>query len=215
MLVRAAEGVYHILASPGGIRRKGSSAMPRVLVPLADGVEEMEAVIIIDVLRRASIEVTAASVMPALAVKASRGVVIVADASWPDAVPGTFDAIAIPGGAAGTEKLLFDRRVISAVRGFAEAGRVTGAVCAAPLVLQAAGILKGKRATCHPAVRGRLTDAVYVEERVVTDGLVVTSRGPGTSMEFALELVSILAGTPAAGTVAGGLILPSGSVVPR
>jgi len=180
--------------------------MIRALVPLADGVEEMEAVIIVDVLRRARWQVTVAG-LDAAPVVASRGVKLVPDAAWPAIDIAGHDVLALPGGSAGAKALMADRRVLDAVRQFTEAGKLVGAICAAPLVLQAAGVLRGRRATCHPAVRDRLTEPTPSDDRVVVDGRIVTSQGPGTAFEFALTLIR-LAGSPAeAEAVAKGLVL--------
>lgn len=188
--------------------------MPRALVPLAEGVEEMEAVIIVDVLRRAGVDVVTAAIASDLHVKASRGVMLVADTHWPEEPLTGFDALALPGGAGGAQRLLADARVLAAVSAFVREERIVAAICAAPLVLQAAGVLKGKRVTSHPSVREKLAEALYTEDRVVTDGNIITSRGPGTAMEFALALVARLIDARAAGAVAGGLVLPAGSVIP-
>ena len=180
--------------------------MASVLVPLAEGCEEIEAVIIIDTLRRAGWEVVPAG-LTTLRVRASRGVRLEAETTWDQVGHRIFDVLALPGGAAGTEALARDQRVIAAVRTQCEAGRIVAAICAAPLVLQAAGILNGRRATCHPGVAGQLTATRRCNERVVVDGPVVTSQGPGTAFEFALTLIRLCDGAAAAEKVASGLIL--------
>lgn len=158
------------------------------LVPLADGVEEMEAVIILDVLRRAGWEVTAVA-LAGREITGSRGVRLLADVAWPDVDPAAFNLIALPGGMAGVEAFLTFTPLLEAIRSFAAAGKPLAALCAAPLVLQAAGVLDGRAATAHPAVFDRLTSACRRTDRVVTDGVIITSRGPGTAFEFALALV--------------------------
>lgn len=184
----------------------------KVLIPLADGVEEMEAAIAIDVLRRADIEVVAAAVGTTREVTASRGVRLVADAIWQDLDAQTFDALLLPGGMAGTQILMADIRVLAAIRSHVAAGRLVAAVCAAPLVLQAAGVLDGVDATCHPSVAVKLTRATLRTERVVRTASIITSQGPGTSMEFALAVVERLVGRPTAAKVAAGLLLPPGLI---
>jgi 4-methyl-5(b-hydroxyethyl)-thiazole monophosphate biosynthesis len=181
-----------------------------VLVPLADGVEEMEATIAIDVLRRAGITVVVAAVGAACEITASRGVRLVADDLWRNLDPLAFDALLLPGGAVGTRTLMADARVLAAVRAYVSAGKLVAAVCAAPLVLQAAGVLDGVAATCHPSVAAELTRAVHRTERVVKTAGIITSQCPGTSMEFALAVVERLIGRPAAEKVAAGLLLPPG-----
>lgn len=180
--------------------------MIKALVPLADGCEEMEAVIIIDVLRRAEWEVTGVGIVPG-PIRASRGVSILPDATWDDIDPDDFDLIVLPGGNGGTENLAKDERVLAALRRFYEQGKVVAAICAGPLVLQAAGLLKNRRVTCHPGAAAALTDAERVDERVVVDGPLITSQGPGTSFEFALTLVSHLDSPEKAEAIGKGMVL--------
>lgn len=180
--------------------------MTKVLVPLADGCEEMEAVIIIDTLRRAGWEVTAAAI-GGQTVTASRRVRLVSDTLWEQIQLATFDVLALPGGAEGTRNLMADGRVLEAIRLFARTGKYVAAVCAGPLVLQAAGILDGRKATCHPGVKADLKTPERIDARVVTDGKIVTSQGPGTSFDFALELIRLIDGQTAADKVRQGLIL--------
>lgn len=179
--------------------------MPNVLVPIANGVEEMEAVIIIDVLRRAQWTVTAAGVDGGT-ITASRGVRLVPDRPWAEVDPATFDILVIPGGGPGVERLLHEESLLDAIRAFERAGKWIGAVCAAPLTLQAAGILAGRRATCHPGVTDKLTATRRLTDRVVVDGRIVTSQGPGTSIEFALTLVHLIEGPDKARGLAQGMV---------
>ena len=181
--------------------------MTRALVPLAAGVEEMEAVIIIDVLRRSGWEVVAAGVTPS-PILASRGVRLLADAEWSQLDPAAFDILIIPGGAGGTDVLAQTPSVLAAVRDFRAAGKPLAAICAGPLVLQAAGVLHGVRATCHPGVASRLTATPRLPERVVVDGNTITSQGPGTTMEFALAIIEHVDGARTAKAVAPGLMMP-------
>ena len=181
--------------------------MTSVLVPLADGVEEMEAVILIDVLRRAGWNVVAAGLDDG-PITASRRVRLLADQPWSAVNPLDFDVLAIPGGAGGVARLSIDGRVLAATREFARAGKWIAAVCAGPLVLQAAGLLAGRRVTCSPAVAEKLTATPRLPERVVVDGKLVTSQGPGTSFEFALALVKLIEGPEKAAAVAAGMVVP-------
>jgi protein deglycase len=185
--------------------------MPAALIPLASGVEEMEAVIVIDVLRRARWDVTVAAVRtagshPGAPLVASRGVRLCADVEWEEASRHLFDALVLPGGAGGTQVLRSDARVIEAVRRQQASGKWVCAICAAPLVLQEAGILKGRRATCHPGVREELVEANCIDERVVIDGRIITSQGPGTAIEFALAILEQVQGAAAAQAVRSGLV---------
>jgi 4-methyl-5(b-hydroxyethyl)-thiazole monophosphate biosynthesis len=180
--------------------------MRRVLVPLAQGCEELEAVTVIDILRRAGIEVVAAGLMPGI-VKASRGMVLVPDMTLDEALVQDFDMVVLPGGMPGSEHLKSDARVIALLRKMAAAGRYAAAICAAPMALQAAGILDGRRATSFPGVLDHLPGShFYVTDAVVVDGNIITSRGPGTAMDFALMLVELLAGKAKRDAVEAGLV---------
>jgi 4-methyl-5(b-hydroxyethyl)-thiazole monophosphate biosynthesis len=175
----------------------------RVLVPLAEGFEEIEAVTIVDVLRRASIEVVTAA-LARNPVRGSHGIAVSADARLDDVLGEEFDAVVLPGGMPGSRTLRDDERVLRIVRGLHARNKLVAAVCAAPIVLEAAGVLSGKRATSYPG--NELPSARYVEERVVVDGELVTSRGPGTALEFALALVEKLAGPDVSKRLASGMI---------
>lgn len=179
--------------------------MTRVLIPLAAGCEEMEAVISIDTLRRAKFEVVAAGLSKGV-VACSRGVKIVPDAAWEEIDPSTFDIIVVPGGAGGVANLRKDARVLDAVRQHVRAGKLVAAVCAGPLVLQDAGVLDGKKATCHPGVAQELTRANHLNEAVVEDGNVITSQGAGTTMAFALAIIRRVAGEEKKAEVARGMV---------
>jgi 4-methyl-5(b-hydroxyethyl)-thiazole monophosphate biosynthesis len=180
----------------------------RVLIPLAEGVEELEAVTIIDVLRRGGVETVSVALGGKRGVKGSRGVTIQADALWDALDVESFDAIVLPGGGKGTENMAADRRVIETIRAFDEAGKFVAAICAAPLVLVKAGILKGRTATCYPVCAEALGEAYDDSAPVIADGTVITSRGPGTAMLFSLVLVQHFAGDEIARRVADGLLAP-------
>ncbi len=181
--------------------------MPKVLIPLARGCEEMEAVILIDTLRRAEWEVVAAAIEEG-PVRCSRGVRILADTRWQDVDPIEFDLLVIPGGKGGTERLLEAPAVIEAVRVFDLADKPIGAVCAGPLVLDAAGVLTGRRYTSHPAVADEFRDGQRVDvPSVVEDGHIVTSQGPGTTFAFALALVARWEGHEKAETMAQAMMV--------
>jgi len=170
--------------------------MARVLIPLAPGCEEIEAVTAIDILRRAGIEVTAAGLGPG-PVRASRGTVLMPDTTLDEAMQQEFDMIVLPGGMPGSEHLKNDPRVIDLLQRMAGRGKYVAAICAAPMALHAAGLLEGKRATSFPGVLDRLPGShAYQQLPVVVDGNIATSRGPGTAMDFALQLVELLAGKP-------------------
>ena len=177
----------------------------RVLVPLADGVEELEAVTIIDVLRRGGIEVVSAAIGTELTVHGSRGVAVLADALWDSLDIDSFDAITLPGGGKGTENLAADERVIQTLQEFDEAGKFVTAICAAPTVLAYAGVLRGRRATCYPSCAAALGES-YDEVPVIADGNLITSQGPGTAMLFALVLLRHFVNGDTARAVAAGLL---------
>lgn len=179
--------------------------MAKVLVPLADGCEEIEAISVIDVLRRAEFNVVTAGLRDAPLV-GGHGVKLLADTLFSSVNPMDFDAIVIPGGGGGVGNLMKDEGVLSAIRELNGAGRWVAAVCAGPLVLQAAGILSGRRVTCYPACAEDLTATARVNERVVVDGKLITSQGPGTSLAFALEIVRQLGGASLAQRVASALL---------
>lgn len=167
--------------------------MSRVVVPLADGFEEVEAVTVIDLLRRAGIEVVVAA-LRAGPVTGAHGIGVTADALLADVLADPFDMVVLPGGQPGADNLEADSRVAELLRQMAASGRFTAAICAAPKVLAAAGVLDGKRATAYPGAMERVGGVRMEDERVVTDGKVITSRGPGTAMDFALALVESLEG---------------------
>lgn len=181
--------------------------MAKVLVPLADGCEELEAVTIIDLLRRAGVDVTTAGLKPGI-VKASRGVQLVPDVTLDVALQDRYDMVVLPGGLPGATHLKDDPRIIGLVRQMAAAGHYTAAICAAPMVLAEAGVLAGKRATSYPGFLDGLPGVTVSADAVVQDGGVFTSRGPGTAMDFALALVEALAGRAKRDEVEAGLVRP-------
>jgi 4-methyl-5(b-hydroxyethyl)-thiazole monophosphate biosynthesis len=167
--------------------------MKRVLVPLAPGFEEIEAVTVIDLLRRADVEVVVAGVERG-PIAGSRGVRLLPDASLDDVAGASFDLVVLPGGRGGTDRLIADSRVHALLRDQVRAGRLVAAICAAPEVLHRAGLLEGRQVTSHPSSRDALPGVRYREDRVVRDGSIITSRAPGTAMEFAFTLVELLCG---------------------
>ncbi|CAK0769867.1 protein deglycase [Gammaproteobacteria bacterium] len=167
--------------------------MPSVLIPLAPGFEELEAITIIDLLRRAGVEVVSAGLNPG-PIHASRATVHLPDADLDTALSREYDMVVLPGGVPGADHLMRDARVIDLLRRMANSGRFTAAICAAPKVLAEAGLLAGKRATAYPSTLEslRLATTTLINAPVVIDGKVITSRGPGTAMDFALTLVELL-----------------------
>lgn len=178
--------------------------MPKVLVPLAQGCEEIEAVTVIDILRRAGIEVISAG-LDAQPIRASRGVMLIADTTLEAALQQEFDMIVLPGGQPGTNHLKADARILALLKQMAAHGKYVAAICAAPSVLATAGLLDGKQATSFP---GSLDAFAHVKQQhaaVVCDGKLITSRGPGTAIDFALTLVERLLGNAKREEVSAGL----------
>jgi 4-methyl-5(b-hydroxyethyl)-thiazole monophosphate biosynthesis len=172
--------------------------MSRVLVPLAEGFEEIEAVTVVDLLRRAGIEVHTAS-LDGPRVTGSHGIALMADIALDAAMAGEYDMIVLPGGMPGAEHLKNDPRVISLLRRFAAEGRYTAAICAAPSVLAHAGLLEERAATSFPGfLNADSAPGIGLrEDAVVVDGKVATSRGPGTALAFGLALIELLEGDAA------------------
>ncbi len=180
--------------------------MAKVLVPLAQGCEELEAVTVVDLLRRAGIEVVTAG-LDEQPVCASRGMVLVPDMTLDSALLQEYDMIVLPGGLPGADNLRDDDRIIARLQSMSAAGQYTAAICAAPKVLAQAGLLQGKRATSFPGAleTDSITGLEYQESPVVMDGKVITSRGPGTAMDFALTLIEQLVGKQRRDEVEAGL----------
>ena len=169
--------------------------MKKVLVPLAEGFEEIEAITVIDLLRRADLDVVTAS-LGAKDVKAAHGVTVHADTTLDEALKDDYDMVVLPGGMPGAQHLDDDKRVHAVLHKMVESGKFAGAICAAPKVLANAGLLKGKRATSYPGFVDKmgLPDVTYTGAPVQCDGKIITGRGPGTAMDFALALVEALEG---------------------
>ncbi|KAL4580408.1 hypothetical protein LXL04_016599 [Taraxacum kok-saghyz] len=184
------------------------SSVPKILVAIADGSEEMEAVMIIDVLRRAKAEVVVASVGDKLEIVASRKVKLVADMLLDEAAKLSFDLIVLPGGLGGAQAFSNSETLVNLLKKQRDSDKYYGAICASPaLVLEPHGLLKGKKATAFPAMCDKLSDKSHVENRVVVDGKLITSRGPGTSLEFSLAIVEKLLGHEKALEIAKAMLL--------
>ena len=167
--------------------------MERAVVLLAKGFEELEAVAVVDVLRRAGIEVTIAGLTEGY-VESARNVKVLPDTTIDTIKAEDFDIVILPGGIPGADNLNADPRVRQLLQDFNLKGKLTGAICAAPYVLANAGLLQGKRATSYPTYRERLGGVDYSEDKVVVDGNVLTSRGPATALYFGLAIVERLVG---------------------
>ncbi len=170
--------------------------MVSVLIPLAQGCEELEAVTIIDLLRRAQFDVTTAGLeSQPLAIKASRGTTLLPDTSLDEALKTNYDMLVLPGGLPGADHLNDDPRIIRLIQQMAADGKYTCAVCAAPRALANAGVLQDKRATSYPGTldQMKIPGMTYTGEAVTIDGKIITGRGPGVAIDFALALIEALA----------------------
>ena len=179
---------------------------PLVLVPLAQGCEELEAITITDLLTRAGINVVTAGLDQKIIV-ASRGMKLVADKQLDDILEEDFDMIVLPGGLPGADHLNNDQRLQALVKRLAKNNKYLAAICAAPRVLATAGLLDGKHVTSFPGALDQfpVNNMKYVEKAVVIDGNIITSRGPGTAMDFTLTLIELLMGVDKRNTVEAAL----------
>jgi 4-methyl-5(b-hydroxyethyl)-thiazole monophosphate biosynthesis len=167
--------------------------MKTVLVLLAPGFEEIETITVVDILRRAGARVTLAGTQEG-PLEGSRGISVLPDEQLDKVLKIDFDLIVLPGGQPGTNNLKDDPRVLQLLKKMDGLKKNIAAICAAPLVLNKAGILKDRCVTSHPSVQKDMQGIQYSEDRVVVDGHIITSKSPGTAMEFSLQLVEILFG---------------------
>jgi len=184
--------------------------MASVLLPLAEGFEELEAVALIDVMRRGGIEVRVAFIEDELhhgrVVVGANGIGIQADTSLKNIISSDFDMMVLPGGWGGTYALAENKRVLELVKEF-KATKIIGAMCAAPYVLKKAEVL-GSEYTCYPGAKEEIDHAGYTDDKkVVTDGNVMTSQGPGTAVCFGLAIVERLVGAESMQAVKDGMLL--------
>lgn len=175
-----------------------------ILVPVVSGIEELEAVTIIDTLRRAGQAVRVTS-LEEREVNGANGIKILADSLYIDEVIEDYDAIILPGGTEGARLFAAHGPLVKALKTFAKDGKLVAAICASPaLVLAPNGILDDKKATCYPSFKDKLKN--YVDQKVVEDDNIVTSQGPGTALHFALALAKRLAGQKVADEVKNGML---------
>lgn len=184
-----------------------SYIMTKAIVFLAEGFEEMEALGTVDILRRGGIGVITVSITDDKTVKGAHGISITADATISSMDLGSADALILPGGMPGSSNLDASDVVKDAIMKQYKAGRIVAAICAAPMVLGGLGILEGRKVTCYPGFEEKLCGAQATGRDVEIDGNVITGRGPGLVMKFALALVEALKGDAAAKEVAAGLLL--------
>jgi 4-methyl-5(b-hydroxyethyl)-thiazole monophosphate biosynthesis len=176
-----------------------------ILVPLAEGFEEVEAVSIIDVLRRANLGVRVCSIEEK-EVSGAHSIKILADSVFRDEVIEDYDAIVLPGGTNAAKQFFDYGPLTHALKIFEREGRTIAAICASPaLVFAELGLLEHKKATCYPSFKSHLKN--YVDEPVVKDGCIITSQGPGTALTFALKLVEVLADAKTATSIRNGILI--------
>lgn len=173
---------------------------------VANGCEEVEVLTVVDILRRGNVDITMISITEVAEVTSSRQVTFRTDTVKSAVTFGKLDGIILPGGMPGTLNLKADETVQQVIRDFAREGKLVAAICAAPHVLGEAGLLKGKKATCHPGFEEQLIGAAFLEEPVVTDENIITSRGMGTAIPFGLEILRYLKGQEAVEKVCTGLV---------
>lgn len=163
--------------------------MSKVAIFMAEGCEEIEGLTVVDVLRRAKMEIDMISISDSLDVKSSHGVVFRADRLIKETDFAEYDGVVLPGGIPGTPNLGADKKVVETIKKFAEEGKLVAAICAAPSVLGENNILQGKKATSYPGFAKKMPGCTYLEDAVVVDGNIITSRGMGTAIDFALTIV--------------------------
>ena len=186
-------------------RRKGRKRMGKVYVFLADGFEEIEGLTVVDLLRRAGVETVTVSVMKELLICGAHGIKVYADAMFADLDYSDGDMLVLPGGMPGTTNLGTHDGLCELLRRYASEGKRISAICAAPSVLGQNGLLEGKQATCYPGFEGELKGAVYTAGRVAADGTVITGKGPGTAIDFALAIITALRGEKTAKAISDAL----------
>ena len=163
----------------------------KVLLPMADGFEEIETVTIIDVLRRAGLEVVTAGTKAGVLL-GSRCVKLIPDTVLESVKEEEFEMVVLPGGQPGVDNLRKHAGVLQILQKMSQRKKWVAAICAAPLILRDAGLIKNATLTSHPSVQECLPGVRYLQDRVVVEGRLITSRGPGTAMEFALKIVELL-----------------------
>ena len=180
--------------------------MAKVLILLANGFEDIEAIAVIDVLRRGGVDVTTASIHDTTEVRSAHGVTLRADALFADAAKADYDALVLPGGGEGTANLGRSEAVRARLRRQHDEQRLLCAICATPTVLVSAGVLDpGVRVTCYPTCRDGL-DRPWASAPVVADGNVITGQAPGSAIPFALAVLSALSGEAVSAAVAQGMV---------
>lgn len=182
--------------------------MKRALVFLADGLEECEGLITVDLLRRAGVEVTTASIHDRLTIHSSHHIIFEADALASEVDTASFDLVFLPGGLKGTDHLKESKLVAETAKEQLKSGKLLAAICAAPSALGQLGLLQGKKATCYPGFETQLLGAEYTAEPVTEDGNVITGKGMGATIPFALHLIARLEGQEKAVEIRDKIMYP-------
>ncbi|MBE5997668.1 MAG: DJ-1/PfpI family protein [Lachnospiraceae bacterium] len=180
--------------------------MAKTAIMIANGCEEIEALTAVDLLRRAGIGIDMVSITAQKNVKGSHGICFETDLTIEEFDPDAYDGVILPGGMPGTKNLGESAKVTETVRSFREQGKLTAAICAAPTVFGACGILEGRKAACYPGLEDKLTGADVKYDDVVKDGSVITSRGMGTAIPFALALIAYFLGEDEAEAMAQKIV---------
>ena len=183
--------------------------MKKIGVFLAEGFEEIEGLTVVDILRRAGLDVVTISIMGKKEITGSHKICVIADALYEEVDVSELDGVVLPGGMPGTTNLGSHDGVNETIKSFAEKGKLVAAICAAPSVLGQAGLLNGKKAVCYPGFEDKLTGAEVAYDEVVEDGNVITSRGMGTAIPFALCLTAYLINEQASKELAEKIIFRS------
>jgi 4-methyl-5(b-hydroxyethyl)-thiazole monophosphate biosynthesis len=168
--------------------------MAKAMILMGNGYEEVEALTVVDYLRRANIDIDMVSITGSLETVGDHGIQVKADRRLEDIDAGEYDAVITPGGMPGTRMLAGDERVLKLVKDFFERGKWVASICASPMVLEAAGVAGSVKGTCYPGIEQNVTFKSHSEDLVVQDGNVITSRGPATADYFAFKLIEALAG---------------------
>ena len=180
--------------------------MGKVVVFLADGCEEIEALTVIDILRRGNVDVIGASINDTLGINGAHNIDFKANVTFNDINFDDVDMIVLPGGYEGRNNLLAHDGVCKVCQDFMKKNKYIAAICAAPSILGENRILEGKRATCYPGFENQLKGANYTDKALVIDGNIITSKGPATAMLFSIAQLEVMTNTQTAAKVAQGLL---------
>ncbi len=183
--------------------------MSKVYIFLAEGFEEVEALTVVDLLRRAEIDITMVSIMDTKRVAGAHGITIEADELYDDVNFSQAKMLVLPGGMPGTKYLGEHEGLVTMLKSFNDKNKLIAAICAAPSVLGVNGILKGKKATSYPGFEDKLVDAVVSTDSVVNDQNIITSRGLGTAIPFALKIIERLKGKDTSKSISESIIYTS------